>query len=460
MDNADQLTLQEASLVCNAFRDISQSLIFQRFTWSDTSMTNQAPPNPLVPMNIKSHVEFLLKTSCITSSPRILSFIRELSFVFMVPSETPEYHEAFILWRAALPNMHLTSFTFVGIALPEVMHQPLLDQPLLDQRTLRTLVSPSITGCPLPCYLHPSHNRARARGSLLALELTNVFGDRYDPRYGFIGPRPCTTLTDLIFEHTYTLVRLRLDAHMLYEALIGIGSVPHIPQLAFLQIDEPPAAPDTPLALTFAFVDAFVSFAVENTSVKELVWMYHSGLVILPLRLLPEAFPNLQRFGGVGVVAPSFTVYAKVSSFELEFRALIPLPALPVTPRNANTTEEILETLGALKGNAASTYTLEIALPQFDHKFFPAIMCFSALRTLKLTGPLGSENNEVGSHISLLWLQRVLKHLTGSTKHAASRGTPNHNHSVHHGEAPKSGGAPALCDSSSSALSRPSREHR
>lgn len=394
LDNADQLTLQATSLVCNAFRDISQSLIFQAFTWSDTVMANPAAPNPLMPINFKSHVELLHKTSSITSSPRILSFIRELSFVFMMPSETPEYHETFILWRAVLPKMHLITFTFVGIVLPEIMHQP-----LREQRTLRTLVSPSITGCHLPCYIHPQGNRAK--GTLLTLELSNPFGDRYDPRYGFIGPRPCTTLTDLIFEHTHTLVRLRLDAHMLYEALIGIDSVPNMPQLSFLQIDEPPAAPDTPLALTFAFVDAFNNFVVENTSVKELVWMYHSGVVILPLRLSPEALPNLHRFSGVGTAAASFTFRAKVSSVGLEFRAVFAPPPLPVAPRNANTTEEILETFGALKGSAPSIHILDIALPQFDHEIFPAMMCFSALRTLKLTGPLGSEVNEVGSRLSL-----------------------------------------------------------
>jgi hypothetical protein len=395
MDNADQLTLREVSLVCNAFRDISQSLIFKRFIWSDTSMTNTALPNPMMPISVKSHADLLYKTSCITSSHRILSFIRELSFVFVVPSETPEYHETFTLWRAVLPKMHLTTFTFAGIVLPESMHQP-----LREQQTLRTLVSPSLTGCRLPCYFRPRHSRTR--GSLLGLELVNTFGDRYDPRYGFIGPRPCTTLTDLIFEHIHTLVRLRLDAQMLYEALIGIDFVPNIPQLATLRIDEPPAAPDTPLTLTFAFVDAFANFAAENTSVKELVWMYHSGVVILPLRLSPEAFPNLQRFSGVGVAAPSFTICAKVSSFELEFRAVIPLPPLPVAPRNANTTEEILETLEALKRSAPSTHSLEIALPHFDHEIFPAIMCFTALRKLILTGPLGSENNEVGSCISIL----------------------------------------------------------
>ncbi len=130
--------------------------------------------------------------------------------------------------------------------------------------------------------------------------------------------------------------------------------------------------------------------------------MYHSGVVILPLRLSPEALPNLQRFSGVGMAAPSFTVCAKVSSFELEFRALIAAPPLPVAPRNANTTEEILETFEVLKGSAPSTHTLEIAFPQFDHKIFPAIMCFSELRILKLTGPLGSEVNEVSSSLSLL----------------------------------------------------------
>jgi hypothetical protein len=395
MDHADPSTLQAVSLVCNAFRDISQSLLFQTFIWSDTAMANPAAPNPMMPINFKSHDGLLHKTSSITSSPRILSFIRGLSFVFMVPSETPEYHQTFTLWRAVLPRMHLTTFTFVGIVLPEIMHQP-----LLNQRTLRTLVSPSLTGCQRPCYVHPRHNRAR--GSLLNLELSNPFGDRYDPRYGFIGPRTCTTLTDLIFENTHTLIRLRLDAHMLYEALIGLDYVPNIPQLSFLQIDEPPAAADTPLALTFAFVDAFANFAVENNSIKELVWMYHSGVVILPLRLSPEALPNLQRFSGVGVAAPSFTCCAKVNSFELEFRAVIaPLP-VPVAPRNANTTEEILETFKALKGSSPLTHTLEIALPQFDHKIFPVIMCFSALRTLKLTGPLGSEVNEVGPRLSLL----------------------------------------------------------
>lgn len=395
MVHADQLTLKEASLVCNAFRDISQSLIFQTFIWSDTAMADPSVANPLMPINFKSHADLLHKTGSIVSSPRILSFIRELSFVFMNPLETPEYIKTFILWGVVLPRMHLTAFTFVGIVLPETMHRP-----LRDQRALRTLVSPSLTGCRLPCYSHSRHNRAR--GSLLNLELSNPFGDRFDPRYAFIGPRPCTTLTDLIFEHTHTLIRLRLDAHMLYEALIGIESVPNIPQLSFLQIDEPPAANDTPLALTFAFVDAFVTFAVENSSVKELVWMYHSGVVILPLRLSPEVLPNLERFGGVGVVAPSFTCRAKVSSFELEFRALLATPPLPVAPRNANTTEEILETFEALKGSAPSTHTLEIALPQFDHQIFPAIMCFSELRKLKFTGPLGSGVNEVGSCLSLL----------------------------------------------------------
>lgn len=395
MDHADQSTLQETSLVCNAFRDISQSLIFKTFTWSDTAMESAPHPNPLMPVNFKSHVELLHKTSCITSSPRLLSFIRELSFVFMVPSETPEYHKTFTLWKAVLPKMYLTTFTFVGIVLPDIMHQP-----LRDQRTLRILVSPSLTGCQRPCSIHPRHSRAS--GSLRSLELSNPFGDRYDPRYGFIGPRTCTTLTDLIYENTHTLVRLRLDAQMLYEALFGIGHVPSIPQLSFLQIDEPPAAPDTRLALTFAFVDAFANFAVENSSVKELVWMYHSGVVILPLRLSLEALPNLQRFSGVGVAAPSFTVRAKVSSFELEFRALIAAPPLPMAPRNANTTEEILETFEALKGSAPSVHTLEVAFPQFDHKIFPAVMCFSKLRILKLTGPLGSEVNEVSSPRSSL----------------------------------------------------------
>ena len=397
MDNiADRLTLQAASLVCNAFRDISQSLIFQTFTWSDAPVANAVPPNPLMPMNFKSHADLLHKTSSIISSPRLLSFIRELSFIFMVPSETPEYHQTFTLWRAVLPTMHLTTFTFVGIVLPDIMHQA-----LRDQRTLRSLVSPSITGCQRPCYSRP--RPSRASGSLLSLELSNPFGDRWDPRYGFIGPRTCTTLTDLIFEHTHTLIRLRLDAQMLYEASIGIDFVPNMPQLSFLQIDEPPAATDTPLALTFAFVDAFANFAIENSSVKELVWMYHSGVVILPLRLSPEALPNLQRFGGVGVAAPSFTMCANVSSFGLEFRAVMAPPPLPVAPRNANTTEEILETLKALKGSAPWIHTLEIALPQFDHEIFPAITCFfSELRLLTLTGPLGSEVNDVSSHLSSL----------------------------------------------------------
>jgi len=394
--NVDQLTLRQASLVCNAFRDISQSLIFQCFTWNDTVMTNPAPPNPMIPLNLKSHVELLYRTSWVTSTPRILSFIRELSFVFMIP-ETPEYHETFALWRAALPKMYLTTFKFIGIVLPEIMHQP-----LRDQRTLRTLVSPSINGCPRPCYIHPRPNRTG--GGLLALELINAFGDRYDPRYGFIGPRPCTALSHFLFEHTHTLIRLHLDAQMLYEALIGVDPVPNIPQLEFLQVDEPPAAVDTPLALTFAFVDAFANFAMENPSVKELVWMYHSGTVLLPLRLSPDAFPNLQRFSGMGVAAPCFTGFATISSFELEFRALIPLPPLPVAPRNANTTQEILESLEALRKSASSIHTLEIALPQFDRELFPAVMCFSALRTLKLTGPLGSKNNEVSPCVSILLL--------------------------------------------------------
>lgn len=397
-DNADQLTLKQASLVCNAFRDISQGLIFQTFAWSDAVMPNPAPPNPQMPVPmpiIKSHAELLCKTSGITASTRILSYLRELSFVFIIQSDTPEYHQTFALWTAALPNMYLTAFRFIGAVLPEAMHQP-----LREQRTLRILVSPAIVGCRLPCYLRSEHNRTR--GSLLALELINTFGDFYDPRYGFIGPRPCTTLTHFLFEHTHTLVRLRLDAQMLYEALIGIDSVPNMPQLACLRIDEPPACPDTPLSLTFAFVDAFASFAMENASVQELAWLYHSGIVLLPLRLSPDALPNLQRFSGVGIAAPAFAICAKVNSFELEFHAVIPLPPLPIAPRNANTTEEILETLEALKQTASSTHTLEIALPQFDREVFPAIMCFSALRTLKLTGPLGLENNEVSACVSEL----------------------------------------------------------
>lgn len=395
LGHADQLTLRQASLVCNAFRDIAQGIIFQSLTCSDAVMMNSAP-NPQMPFNFKSHAEVLHKTSSITHSPRILSFIRELYFVFMMP-ETPEYHETFVLWAAVLPKMYLTTFKFTGIVIPEIMHQP-----LRNQRTLRTLASPSLVGCRHPCYLHPKHNRTG--GNLVELELVNTFGDRYDPRYGFIGPRPCISLNHFLFEHTHTLARLQLDAQMLYEALFGVDSVPYIPQLAFLRIDEPPAVPDTPLALTFAFVDAFANFAVKNTSVKELVWLYHSGIVLLPLRLSSDAFPNLQRFGGVGIAAPCFTARAKVISFELEFRAVLALPPLPVAPRNAGTTEEILETLNALKESASSTHTLEIALPQFDREIFPAIMWFSALRTLNLTGPLGLKNNEVGLYIIVLCL--------------------------------------------------------
>ena len=428
LEHADQLTLREASLVCNAFRDIAQSIIFQIFTCSDAEIPSSAP-NPQMPINFKGHAEVLRKTSWITNTPRILSFIRGLSFAFMTP-ETPEYHEIFALWAAVLPNMHLTTFKFTGIVIPEIMHQA-----LRNQRTLRTLASPSLVGCRLPCYHHPRHNRTGE--SLVELELVNIFGDRYDPRYGFIGPRPCTPLTHLLFEHTHTLARLQLDAHMLYEVLIGVDSAPNIPQLAFLRIDEPPGVPDTPLSLTFAFVDAFANFAINNPSVKELVWLYHSGIVLLPLRLSPDAFPNLQRFGGVGIAAPCFTICAKVTSFELEFRAVLALPPLPVAPRNANTTEEILETLEALKEPASSAHTLEIALPQFDREIFPAIMCFSALRTLKLTGPIGLKINEVSSYVSVLILLCVLKRRTGSTKYTASSGTPDHNYSVRNGKAPR-----------------------
>jgi hypothetical protein len=391
LSNADQLTLRQASLVCNAFRDISQGLIFDSFTWSDAA---NAVPNPLVPINTKSYVELLHKTSQIASSRRILSFIRQLSFCFTMHSDTAEYRETFALWAAVLPTMYLTSFKFFGVVLPAVMHKP-----IWDQRTLRTLVSPSITDCRLPCYFYPKHKRTR--GNLLALELVNSYGDFYDPRYGFIGPRPCTTLTHLFFEHMHTLVQLRLDAQMLYEALIGVYRVPSIPQLAFLQIDEPPAAPNTPLTLTFACVDAFSNFALENSSVRELVWTYHSGAVLLPLRLSPDAFPNLERFSGIGVAAPSFTVRAKVGSFNLDFRAVIPIAPLPMAPHNANTTEEILESLEALKESASLAHTLEIAFPHFDREVFPAIMCFSALRTLKLAGPLGSENNEVSYFLAI-----------------------------------------------------------
>jgi hypothetical protein len=395
LDNADPLTQRQTSLVCNGFRDISQSLIFQSFTWNDAAEPNPALPDPLMPIHIKSHVELLYKTSHITSSPRILSFVRELSFYFTVHSDTAEYRQTFALWTAVLPKMYLMTFRFVGIVLPEIMHQP-----LRNQRTLRTLVSPSITGCRVPCYFYRRHNHTR--GNLHALELVNTYGDFYDPRYGFIGPRPCTNLTHFLFDHIHALVRLRLDAQMLYEAFIGINSVPKVPQLTFLQIDEPPAAPETPLTLTFAFVDAFSNFAVENPGVQELVWMYHSGAVLLPLRLSPDAFPNLQRFSGLGVAAPSFTACTKVSSFKLEFRAVMPIGLQPVAPRNANTTEEILETLEALKKSASSTHTLEIAFPHFDREIFPGVMCFSALRTLKLVGPLGTETNEVSLYVPLL----------------------------------------------------------
>ena len=424
-DHADQLTLRQASLVCNAFRDIAQSITFQSVTFSDANMTNPAP-NPQMPFNFKSHAEVLHKTSWVTSNSRILSFIRELSFVFMMP-ETPEFHKTFALWAAVLPKMYLTTFKFMGIVLPEIMHQP-----LRNQRTLRTLASPSLVGCRLPCYLHPKYNHTG--GNLVELELVNTFGDRYDPRYGFIGPRPCTTLSRFLFEHTHTLVRLQLDAQMLYEALFGVYSVPCIPQLTFLRIDEPPAVPDTPLALTFAFIDAFANFAIKNSSVKELVWLYHSGIVLLPLRLSPDALPNLQRFGGAGIAAPCFTTCANVISFELEFRAVLALPPLPVAPRNASTTEEILETLGALKESASSAHTLEIALPQFDSEIFPVIMGFSGLRTLKLTGPLGLRNDEVCFRTtSVMDSERP----TGSTKSAASSGTPDHNYSLRNGKASK-----------------------